>query len=189
MGRAVLELQNNLPLARVVYASATGEPCFLFLFLYNITEVHLLHTLVQLRKSRFFTEWLCFPCHSIITGASEPKNMIYMSRLGIWGEGTSFSTFDEFLHAIEKRYSLCRTRLTGLFTGRIKSIILCLIIWFFLKPCWFIMMDFNSPPLQGCGCNGDSCHGYEGQRHVYRTAAELYRCQLQNWGNPLRWIL
>ncbi|KAG8594547.1 hypothetical protein GDO81_001243 [Engystomops pustulosus] len=59
MGRAVLELQNNLPLARVVYASATG--------------------------------------------ASEPKNMIYMSRLGIWGEGTSFSTFDEFLHAIEKR--------------------------------------------------------------------------------------
>ncbi|KAM9330602.1 protein strawberry notch homolog 2 [Gastrophryne carolinensis] len=59
MGRAVLELQNYLPLARVVYASATG--------------------------------------------ASEPKNMIYMSRLGIWGEGTSFSTFDEFLHAIEKR--------------------------------------------------------------------------------------
>ncbi|XP_056373366.1 protein strawberry notch homolog 2 isoform X3 [Hyla sarda] len=59
MGRAVLDLQNNLPLARVVYASATG--------------------------------------------ASEPKNMIYMSRLGIWGEGTSFSTFDEFLHAIEKR--------------------------------------------------------------------------------------
>ncbi|XP_063770424.1 protein strawberry notch homolog 2 isoform X2 [Pseudophryne corroboree] len=59
MGRAVLELQNNLPLARVVYASATG--------------------------------------------ASEPKNMIYMSRLGIWGEGTSFGTFDEFLHAIEKR--------------------------------------------------------------------------------------
>ncbi|XP_041435843.1 protein strawberry notch homolog 2 isoform X2 [Xenopus laevis] len=59
MGRAVLELQNNLPMARVVYASATG--------------------------------------------ASEPKNMIYMSRLGIWGEGTSFSTFDDFLHAIEKR--------------------------------------------------------------------------------------
>ncbi|KAM8960307.1 protein strawberry notch homolog 2 [Pelodytes ibericus] len=59
MGRAVLELQNKLPLARVVYASATG--------------------------------------------ASEPKNMIYMSRLGIWGEGTSFNTFEEFLHAIEKR--------------------------------------------------------------------------------------
>ncbi|KAJ8277329.1 hypothetical protein GJAV_G00074030 [Gymnothorax javanicus] len=59
MGKAVLDLQNKLPLARVVYASATG--------------------------------------------ASEPKNMIYMSRLGIWGEGTPFRTFEDFLHAIEKR--------------------------------------------------------------------------------------
>ncbi|KAI5621460.1 protein strawberry notch-like 2-like isoform X2, partial [Silurus asotus] len=59
MGKAVIQLQNKLPLARVVYASATG--------------------------------------------ASEPKNMIYMSRLGIWGEGTQFKTFEDFLHAIEKR--------------------------------------------------------------------------------------
>ncbi|TRZ02814.1 hypothetical protein DNTS_026424, partial [Danionella cerebrum] len=59
MGKAVLDLQNKLPLARVVYASATG--------------------------------------------ASEPKNMIYMSRLGIWGEGTPFRTFDDFLHNIDKR--------------------------------------------------------------------------------------
>ncbi|XP_064030834.1 protein strawberry notch homolog 2 isoform X2 [Pogoniulus pusillus] len=59
MGKAVLDLQNKLPRARVVYASATG--------------------------------------------ASEPKNMIYMSRLGIWGEGTPFRAFEEFLHAIEKR--------------------------------------------------------------------------------------
>uniref|UniRef100_A0A8B9K5R4 Protein strawberry notch homolog 2 n=1 Tax=Astyanax mexicanus TaxID=7994 RepID=A0A8B9K5R4_ASTMX len=59
MGKAVLDLQSKLPLARVVYASATG--------------------------------------------ASEPKNMIYMSRLGIWGEGTPFKTFDDFLHAVEKR--------------------------------------------------------------------------------------
>uniref|UniRef100_A0A8C5UF42 Protein strawberry notch homolog 2 n=1 Tax=Malurus cyaneus samueli TaxID=2593467 RepID=A0A8C5UF42_9PASS len=59
MGKAVLDLQNKLPRARVVYASATG--------------------------------------------ASEPKNMIYMSRLGIWGEGTPFRAFDDFLSAIEKR--------------------------------------------------------------------------------------
>lgn len=32
--------------------------------------------------------------------------MIYMSRLGIWGEGTPFRTFDDFLHAIEKRFVL-----------------------------------------------------------------------------------
>lgn len=42
--------------------------------------------------------------------------MIYMSRLGIWGEGTPFRTFDDFLHAIEKRFvefnskSLCFAR-------------------------------------------------------------------------------
>ncbi|XP_067872364.1 protein strawberry notch homolog 2-like isoform X2 [Heterodontus francisci] len=58
-GLAVLELQNKLPFARVVYASATG--------------------------------------------ASEPKNMAYMCRLGIWGEGTPFRQFEDFLHAIEKR--------------------------------------------------------------------------------------
>ncbi|XP_067824441.1 protein strawberry notch homolog 2-like isoform X1 [Heptranchias perlo] len=58
-GLAVLELQNRLPYARVVYASATG--------------------------------------------ASEPKNMAYMCRLGIWGEGTPFRQFEDFLHAIEKR--------------------------------------------------------------------------------------
>ena len=30
--------------------------------------------------------------------------MIYMSRLGIWGDGTPFRTFEEFLHAIEERW-------------------------------------------------------------------------------------
>ncbi|XP_012862861.1 protein strawberry notch homolog 2-like [Echinops telfairi] len=59
MGKAVLDLQHKLPLARVVYASATG--------------------------------------------ASEPRNMIYMSRLGIWGKDRPFNTFEEFLHAIERR--------------------------------------------------------------------------------------
>ncbi|KAM7312198.1 protein strawberry notch, partial [Ixodes scapularis] len=58
-GATVLELQNRLPKARVVYASATG--------------------------------------------ASEPKNMAYMTRLGIWGEGTSFRRFSDFVSAMEKR--------------------------------------------------------------------------------------
>lgn len=56
----VLELQNRLPKARVVYASATG--------------------------------------------ASEPKNMAYMVRLGIWGKGTAFKEFLDFVSAVEKRY-------------------------------------------------------------------------------------
>ncbi|XP_018017597.1 protein strawberry notch homolog 1 isoform X2 [Hyalella azteca] len=58
-GLTVLELQNKLPKARVVYASATG--------------------------------------------ASEPKNMAYMVRLGIWGLGTPFPEFNDFIAAVEKR--------------------------------------------------------------------------------------
>ncbi|KAK6620595.1 hypothetical protein RUM43_010887 [Polyplax serrata] len=58
-GLTVLELQNKLPKARVVYASATG--------------------------------------------ASEPRNMAYMVRLGMWGEGTPFPDFNDFITAVEKR--------------------------------------------------------------------------------------
>ncbi|TRY94000.1 hypothetical protein DNTS_032821 [Danionella cerebrum] len=58
-GLAVLELQNKLQKARVVYASATG--------------------------------------------ASEPRNMAYMNRLGIWGEGTPFKEFTNFIQAVERR--------------------------------------------------------------------------------------
>jgi P-loop containing NTP hydrolase pore-1 len=58
-GLTALELQNKLPKARVVYASATG--------------------------------------------ASEPRNMAYMVRLGIWGQGTPFPTFNDFIMAVEKR--------------------------------------------------------------------------------------
>lgn len=57
-GEAVLELQEKLYEARVVYCSATG--------------------------------------------ASEPRNMGYMVRLGLWGDGTSFINFKEFLGALEK---------------------------------------------------------------------------------------
>ena len=37
------------------------------------------------------------------TGASEPKNMAYMSRLGIWGKGTQFNDFQDFIKAVERR--------------------------------------------------------------------------------------
>ncbi|KAJ8666756.1 hypothetical protein QAD02_008418, partial [Eretmocerus hayati] len=58
-GLTVLELQRNLPRARIVYVSATG--------------------------------------------ASEPRDMAYMERLGIWGKGTPFPEFHDFVAAIEKR--------------------------------------------------------------------------------------
>ena len=34
------------------------------------------------------------------TGASEPRNLGYMVRLGLWGSGTSFLNFREFLGAM-----------------------------------------------------------------------------------------
>ena len=37
------------------------------------------------------------------TGASEPRNMAYMTRLGLWGLNQTFSTFSEFIHAVEDR--------------------------------------------------------------------------------------
>uniref|UniRef100_A0A915DG43 Strawberry notch n=1 Tax=Ditylenchus dipsaci TaxID=166011 RepID=A0A915DG43_9BILA len=58
-GRFVLELQRDLPSARIVYASATG--------------------------------------------ATEPRNMAYMTRLGLWGTGQTFETFTDFIHAVENR--------------------------------------------------------------------------------------
>ncbi|KAH7729381.1 protein F20H11.2 [Aphelenchoides avenae] len=58
-GKTVMELQQSLPNARIVYASATG--------------------------------------------ATEPRDMAYMTRLGLWGRGQSFTTFQEFIHAVENR--------------------------------------------------------------------------------------
>ncbi|XP_024532194.1 protein FORGETTER 1 [Selaginella moellendorffii] len=37
------------------------------------------------------------------TGASEPRNLGYMCRLGLWGKGTDFPHFHAFLAALEKR--------------------------------------------------------------------------------------
>lgn len=37
------------------------------------------------------------------TGASEPRNMAYMTRLGLWGPGTTFTDFNHFIQAIEQR--------------------------------------------------------------------------------------
>lgn len=37
------------------------------------------------------------------TGASEPRNMGYMERLGLWGEGSAFPQFSDFLDVIGSR--------------------------------------------------------------------------------------
>ena len=50
---------------------------------------------VQLPKARIV--------YASATGASEPKHMAYMVRLGIWGKGSPFRDFNDFLAAVEKR--------------------------------------------------------------------------------------
>jgi|GEM_PF-207685 len=57
MGKAGVELQNLLPNARIVYASATG--------------------------------------------ATEVRNLAYLTRLGLWGKGTSFKDVYDFISKIE----------------------------------------------------------------------------------------
>ncbi|NWZ24799.1 SBNO1 protein, partial [Asarcornis scutulata] len=83
-GLAVLELQNKLPKARVVYASATG--------MYYLVRTKCLYAFTG-------TGTKCV----LLLGASEPRNMAYMNRLGIWGEGTPFREFSDFIQAVERR--------------------------------------------------------------------------------------
>ncbi|NXE53478.1 SBNO1 protein, partial [Casuarius casuarius] len=83
-GLAVLELQNKLPKARVVYASATG--------MYYLVCIKCLYAF-----SGIGTDCV------LLLGASEPRNMAYMNRLGIWGEGTPFREFSDFIQAVERR--------------------------------------------------------------------------------------
>ncbi|KFD58403.1 hypothetical protein M514_00629 [Trichuris suis] len=37
------------------------------------------------------------------TGATEPRHMAYMTRLGLWGEGRAFPDFNSFISAVERR--------------------------------------------------------------------------------------
>ena len=73
-GLAVLELQEMLPKARVVYCSATG--------------------------------------------ASEPRNMAYMTRLGLWGKGMPFDESKHFIEVVDKRYVCCDNAFPFFFTCR-----------------------------------------------------------------------
>lgn len=48
--------------------------------------------------------WIWILSHLLFcVGASEPRNMAYMNRLGIWGEGTPFKEFSNFIQAVERR--------------------------------------------------------------------------------------
>ena len=64
------------------------------------------------------------------TGATEPKHMAYMVRLGIWGEGSPFRDFGDFLAAVEKRYVLWFLKFES-FTYICKMYIILFKVWTF----------------------------------------------------------
>lgn len=45
----------------------------------------------------------CTKMYLFLSGASEPRNMAYMNRLGIWGAKTPFREFGNFIQAVERR--------------------------------------------------------------------------------------
>ena len=57
------------------------------------------------------------------TGASEPRNMAYMSRLGIWGPNTQFPTFHDFIKAVERRYTDIQWNLINVDTVKVKYVV------------------------------------------------------------------
>jgi P-loop containing NTP hydrolase pore-1/C-terminal domain on Strawberry notch homologue len=117
-GQAVVELQRNLPGARVVYVSATG--------------------------------------------ATDVRNMAYMTRLGLWGEGTAFpGGFDEFLSEIEaggvgaKEMVARELKALGMYNSRSIS-------------------------FQGVGYDEVVHELTPDQRHMYDVACRAWQVVLQN---------
>jgi len=86
------------------------------------------------------------------TGASEPANMAYMSRLGIWGVGrqNTFEHFTDFLSAMKERgvgameLLAMELKKEGLFTARTLS----------YKDCSFEVITHQIPPEQQATYNG-----------------------------------
>lgn len=88
----VLQIQEQLPAARVVYCSATGAAfcnlCWVITDAYIAdNETHILPLLT----------------YNIFVGVSEVGNLAYMSRLGLWGLGSPFPDFDSFLASMRRR--------------------------------------------------------------------------------------
>lgn len=62
--------------------------------------------------------------------------MAYMNRLGIWGEGTPFKEFSNFIQAVERRSVLSH----WIMYLSERSISICFLFFFNMFPlCWFIL--------------------------------------------------
>lgn len=73
--------------AKNLFPSGSGKP--------TKTGLAVLDLQTKLPKARIV--------YASATGATEPRNMGYMVRLGIWGTGTPFEDFNAFVSTVEKR--------------------------------------------------------------------------------------
>ncbi|VDM40780.1 unnamed protein product [Toxocara canis] len=90
-GRVVMELQKALPNARIVYASATGAS----------VEFGLRSSAVDYPPFIFHDD--LWGADFVVSEFTEPRNMAYMTRLGLWGQGQAFPEFSDFINAVERR--------------------------------------------------------------------------------------
>lgn len=76
----------------------------IFLFIFYFFQFSK-NSMLFLANFNEFSKFLCQVTRIFIfsAGASEPKNMAYMVRLGLWGKGTPFNSCGEFLNAVERR--------------------------------------------------------------------------------------
>ncbi|PIK62947.1 hypothetical protein BSL78_00074 [Apostichopus japonicus] len=113
------------------------------------------------------------------TGVSDVKNMAFMERLGLWGEGAPFSSFDHFLENINRRglgaaeMMAMEMKASGIYVARG----LC------YKEAEFVTIEANLTPEQE-KMYDTACHLWNEVKTALETAVN--RC---NTSNPRIWTL
>lgn len=85
------------------------------IWIFLILDVYILISQARLPEARVV--------YCSATGASEPRNMGYMVRLGLWGPGTSFIDFRDFLGENFAFLLIFQTIATYLFPSSLLSLI------------------------------------------------------------------
>jgi hypothetical protein len=99
-------LQQQLPLSRIVYLSATGSNLWLFPSqTANINGTCCILLLARTCRLMPLTRKKISD-HALpnrgMTGASDPKHFCNLSRLGLWGAGTAFRDHYDFVDEMHK---------------------------------------------------------------------------------------
>jgi hypothetical protein len=110
------------------------------------------------------------------TGISQPSNMGYMTRLGLWGLGTSFPDFPDFLDAVEKG-GIGMSELVAMHLRRMGGY-LCRTLSF--ATCSFETIETGEASGDG---GGEGNFDFQG---VFDQAAELWQALYRELVNGLK---